>query len=97
MSFLASIGLVASTFLLGLFFAGLHETRAESESTSTSTTSVAFTALVMLFVAVCAAFILVEPALINPLWLQYTLMAGAPLVVGYAMRRALARSMDRSQ
>lgn len=95
MSFLASIGLVASTFLLGLFFAGLHETRAESESTST--TSVAFTALVMLFVAVCAAFILVEPALNNPLWLQYTLMAGAPLVVGYAMRRALARSMDRSQ
>lgn len=51
----------------------------------------------MLFVAVCAAFILVEPALINPLWLQYTLMAGAPLVVGYATRRALARSMDRSQ
>lgn len=95
MSFLAAIGLVGSTFLLGFFFAGLHETGAESESTSAA--SVAFTALVMFFVAVCTAFILVEPALIKPLWLQYMLMAGAPLVVGYAMRRALARSMDRSQ
>ncbi|GAA2955183.1 hypothetical protein [Glutamicibacter sp. BW77] len=57
----------------------------------------ALTALVMLFVAVCTAFILVEPALINPLWLQYTLMAGLPLLVGYVMRRALARSMNSTQ
>ncbi|MGP5690749.1 hypothetical protein, partial [Glutamicibacter ardleyensis] len=59
--------------------------------------SVALTALVMLFAAVCTAFILVEPALINPLWLQYTLMAGVPLVVGYILRRALANSMDSTQ
>lgn len=95
MTFLAAIGIVVSTFLLGFFAAGLHET--EPESDKESATSVALTALMMLFVAVCTAFILVEPALINPLWLQYTLMAGVPLVVGYVLRRALARSMDSTQ
>ncbi|HAY43413.1 MAG TPA: hypothetical protein DCY59_07605 [Micrococcaceae bacterium] len=95
MTFLAAIGIVVSTFLLGFFIAGLHETGPESDNESA--TSVALTALVMLFVAVCTAFILVEPALINPLWLQYTLMAGVPLVVGYILRRALAKSMDSTQ
>lgn len=95
MTFLAAIGIVVSTFLLGFFIAGLHETGPESDNESA--TSVALTALVMLFVAVCTAFILVEPALINPLWLQYTLMAGVPLAVGYILRRALAKSMDSTQ
>lgn len=94
MTFLAAIGIVVSTFLLGLFIARLHETGPGSDKESA--TSVAVTALKMLFVAVCTAFILVEPALINPLW-QYTLMAGVPLVVGYVLRRALARSMDSTQ
>lgn len=95
MTFLVAIGIVVSTFLLGFFIAGLHETGSESDNASA--TSVALTALVMLFVAVCTPFILVEPALINPLWLQYTLMAGVSLVVGYVMRRALASSMDSTQ
>lgn len=95
MTFLAAIGIVVSTFLFGFFVAGLHETGPDSDNESAK--SVALTALVMLFAAVCTAFILVNPALINPLWLQYTLMAGVPVVVGYVMRRALARSMESSQ
>ncbi|MFK0084756.1 hypothetical protein [Glutamicibacter sp. NPDC090743] len=95
MTILAALGIVVSTFLFGFFIAGLHETGPESHKESA--TSVALTALMMLFIAVCTAFILVEPALINPLWLQYTLIAGVPLVVGYVLRRALARSMDSTQ
>lgn len=95
MTFLATMGIMVSTFLLGFFIAGLHETGPESDNKSAK--SVTLTALVMLFVTVCTAFILVEPAQINPLWLQYTLLAGVPLVVGYVMRRALARSMDSAQ
>lgn len=95
MTFLAAIGLVVSTFLFGLFIAGLHETAPESGQESAS--SVALTALMMLFMAVCSAFILIEPALISPLWLQYTLLAGIPLVIGYVLRRALAKNMSSTQ
>ena len=95
MTFLAAIGIVMSTFLLGFIVAGLHET--EAESGMKAVTSLGLMPGAMLFVAICTGFILVEPALINPLWLQYTLLAALPLVTGYILRRVLAKKLENVQ
>lgn len=89
MTFIAAIGVVLSTLIVGVITAGLHEV--EEEDMEGSDSSQGLSLLSMTFIAVCTSLILVEPALIRPLWLQYVLLAGLPFVIGYVLRRVSAR------
>lgn len=94
MAFLAVIGLVTSTALVSFVVGGFHETDGESgQKTETTNGPVTFA---LLFVAVCCSFILVEPAVIHPLWLEYGILAAVPAVAGYVTRRYLARRLSIS-
>lgn len=94
MAFLAVIGLVMSTALIGFVVGGFHETdRASGKKPATTHATLTFGLLV---VTVGCPFILVEPAIINPLWLQYVTLAAAPAIAGYAIRRYPAYLLSSS-
>ena len=86
--FLAVIGLVASTALIGFAMGGFHETDRATGKKADSTPGAV--AAKLLFVAACCAFILMEPSIMRPVWLQYVVLAAVPAVTGYAARRYLA-------
>lgn len=95
MIFLAVFGLMASTALLGFTVGGFHEIDRETGKKSEGFSAAVTVAL--LFVAVCCSFIIVDPAVISPLWLQYVTFAAAPAVIGYSARLLLAQKLSNSQ
>ncbi|WP_315913802.1 hypothetical protein [Arthrobacter sp. lap29] len=94
MTFLAVIGLVMSTALIGFAVGGFNETGRETgKKPETTNATVAFG---LLIVAVCCSFILIEPAVIHPLWLEYVILAAVPAMAGYIARRYLAYRLSNS-
>ncbi|MHA7270129.1 hypothetical protein [Arthrobacter sp. HLT1-20] len=92
MTFLAVIGLVMAAALIGFVLGGFHETET-GKKPDTTEAGVTFT---LLFDAVCCAFILVDPAIIGPLWLRCVSLAAVPVAARYGARRLLARKLSRS-
>jgi len=90
MMFIAVPGLALSTFLIAFAIGGLWETPHDGEKSR-----IGGPLLLMCLVAVCTSLILIEPAAISPLWLQYLLLIGAPAVVGFVIRHVIAIAWGR--
>ncbi|WP_156138640.1 hypothetical protein [Microbacterium mangrovi] len=93
MTFLAVPGLVIASFILAFAIAAAWESH-----TPVWSGGVGRVALGMLFLIICLSLILAAPPAISPIWLQYLLLIGVPLIAGFAARRAIAlRWSKRSQ
>lgn len=79
----AAPGLVVTAFVAGFVFGGIFETH--------SVRGAGLYGLFFLVMAVACGFILVEHGPIRPLWLQYLLLGGVPLLLGLLARWALGR------
>lgn len=91
---LAVIGLVVSAFLVGFTVAGLHEQAIDDDGSGADIGARMRGPLLRQgVVLVGTALILVDPVVIEPLWLQYLLLVAVPMALGYVARRVLANRL----
>lgn len=93
--FLAVVGAVLTTFVLGFTSAGFQVVGAGNRRQFAS--SRGGTVLVLLLMTVGCSLVLVKSVFINPLWVRYAVLFGLPAVAGYIIGRLVPRPIDEEQ
>lgn len=93
--FLAAVGTVLATFILGFSSAGFHA--AGSGNRKEFALSRGGAVLVVLLITGGCLLVLIKPVFIHPLWVQYVVLFGSPAVAGYIIGRLVPRQADEEQ
>ena len=93
--FIAVLGLVLSTALLGFIIGGAHESEAESSAEYRARRPLVLVGAGLVLVALTQGMVLFGSGLIEPVWAMYLLLVVLPAAIGYTGRRLLARQLSR--
>ncbi len=93
---LAAGALPIASLLLGAWLRGLRPPRQDDREArpGAPAASRTWTLVRLLVVILGSSLILIEPALIEPLPVQYILLIAVPLVLGFAVRALLERRLS---
>lgn len=93
--FLAAVGAVLTTFILGFSSAGFHAAGSGNRKEFVSSRGGAV--LVVLLMTTGCLLVLAKPVFIHPLWVRYAVLFGLPAVAGYIIGRLVPRPIDEEQ
>lgn len=93
--FLAAVGAVLTTFILGFTSAGFQVAGSGNRKEFVSSRGGAV--LVVLLMTTGCLLVLAKPVFIHPLWVRYAVLFGLPAVAGYIIGRLVPRPIDEEQ